>query len=118
MFRFRNALYFAALMGGVLLVSALLNQYFGGRGVLVGAFFAALAEVHAPIASIGQLFNVDNLALDDARHAVLAVLGASVLSRSVVAWGAGGKDFGLRMSIGLVMAWIAAAITVLLPTLA
>lgn len=118
MFRFRNALYFAALMAGVLLVSALLNQYFGGRGVLVGAFFAALAEVHAPIASIGQLFNVGNLSLDDARLAVMAVLGASVLSRSVVAWGAGGKDFGLRMSIGLVMAWVAAAITLLLPTLA
>jgi len=115
MFRFRNALYFAALMGGVLLVSAFLNQQFGGGGVLVAAFIAALAEVHAPIASVGQLFNQGSLELADARHAVLAVLGASVLSRSAVAWTAGGGAFGLRMSAGLVLAWLAAMATLLLP---
>jgi uncharacterized membrane protein (DUF4010 family) len=100
MFRFRNTLYFAALMAGVLLVLAFLNQQFGGSGVLVAAFIAALAEVHAPIASVGQLFNQGSLELADARHTVLAVLGASVLSRSAVAWTAGGSAFSLRMSAG------------------
>lgn len=115
MFRFRHALYFAGLMSGVLLVSGLLGAQFGDRGVFVTAFLAALAELHAAIASIGQLYSKGSLSLSSARFALLAILAASVLSRSVVAFVAGGKAYGLRVSGGLLIAWLAAVLTLWLP---
>lgn len=116
MFRFTHALYFAGFMAGVLVLSAILRDAFGEAGALATAFLAAIAEVHAAVASIGQLVGQGLMALDTARQAVLAVLAASVISRGVVAWVAGGTAYGLRVSAGLGVAWLAAvAATVLLP---
>jgi uncharacterized membrane protein (DUF4010 family) len=116
MFRFMHALYFAGFMAGVLLVSALLRDAFGEAGALATAFLAAIAEVHAAVASIGQLVGQGLMGLETARKAVLAVLAASVIARGAVAWVAGGSAYGLRVSAGLVLAWIAAlTATLLLP---
>ena len=116
MFRFTHALYFAGFMAGVLVVSALLRQAFGEAGALATAFLAAIAEVHAAVASIGQLVGQGLMGLETARQAVLAVLAASVIARGAVAWVAGGKAYGLRVSAGLAIAWVGAVLaTVLLP---
>lgn len=116
MFRFTHALYFAGFMGGVLVVSALLREAFGEAGALATAFLAAIAEVHAAVASIGQLVGQGLMGLETARQAVLAVLAASVIARGAVACVAGGSAYGLRVSVGLGVAWIAALLaTVLLP---
>lgn len=108
MFRFTHALGFAALMAGVLLASALLGARFGQSGVVAAAFLAALAEVHAAAASIGQLV-ASGAAPSSALGPLLAVLGASVLSRGVVAFASGGAAYGLRVAAGLAVAWLAAA---------
>lgn len=108
MFRFSHALYFAGFMAGVLLLSAVLRAQFGEAGALATAFFAALAEVHVAVASIGQLVGQGQLALPAARHALLAVLAASVVSRTAVALVAGGRAYGLRVGAGLSIALLAA----------
>lgn len=108
MFRFSHALYFAAFMGGVLLLSAWLRQGYGEAGALATAFLAAIAEVHAAVASIGQLVAQQQMGLATAERALLAVLAASVLSRGVVAAVSGGAGYGLRVSAGLAFAWLAA----------
>ena len=108
MFRFAHALYFAAFMAGVLLLSAWLRQMYGDAGALATAFLAAMVEVHAAAASIGQLIAGGQLAEGTAERALLAVLAASVLSRGVVAVVSGGAAYGLRVSAGLVIAWTAA----------
>ncbi|MCZ8062109.1 MgtC/SapB family protein [Silanimonas sp.] len=116
MFRFTHALYFAGFMAGVLVVSALLRQVFGEAGALATAFLAAIAEVHAAVASIGQMVGQGLMGVETARHAILAVLAASVIARGAVAWVSGGAAYGLRVSAGLLAAWVAAALaTVLLP---
>jgi uncharacterized membrane protein (DUF4010 family) len=116
MFRFTHALYFAGFMAGVLVVSALLRQAFGEAGALATAFLAAIAEVHAAVASIGQMVGQGLMGVETARHAILAVLAASVIARGAVAWVSGGAAYGLRVSAGLLAAWVAAALaTVLLP---
>lgn len=108
MFRFSHALYFAGFMAGVLVLSALLRDAFGEAGALATAFLAAIAEVHAAVASIGQLVGQGLMGLETARQAVLAVLAASVIARGAVAWVSGGTAYGLRVSAGLVIAWAAA----------
>ncbi len=115
MFRFSHAIYFAGFMAGVLLLSALLRAQFGDAGALATAFLAAIAEVHAAVASIGQLVGQGLMTLPVAREAVLAVLAASVLARGAVAWVSGGAAYGLRVSAGLVVAWLAAFATLWLP---
>lgn len=114
MFRFTHALYFAGFMAGVLVVSALLRQAFGEAGALATAFLAAIAEVHAAVASIGQLVGQGLMAIDTARHAILAVLAASVIARGAVAWVAGGAAYGLRVSAGLAIAWVGAVLATML----
>ncbi|MGL6291129.1 MAG: DUF4010 domain-containing protein [Silanimonas sp.] len=112
MFRFGHALGFAALMAGVLLASALLGARFGQGGVMAAAFIAALAEVHAAAASIGQLVATGGAHPAAAQGPLLAVLGASVLSRGAVAFASGGAGYGTRVAVGLALAWLAAAATV------
>ena len=109
MFRFTHALTFAALMAGVLIASALLGARFGHSGVVAAAFLAALAEVHAAAASIGQLVAGGGASPTTALGPLLAVLGASVLARSAVAFASGGAAYGLRVAAGLAVAWLAAA---------
>jgi uncharacterized membrane protein (DUF4010 family) len=111
MFRFSHALYFAGFMAGVLMISALLRGVFGEAGALATVFLAAIAEVHAAVASIGQLVSQGLMTLDTARHAFLAVLAASVIARGAVAWVAGGAAYGARVGAGLALAWLAALAT-------
>lgn len=108
MFRFGHALGFAALMAGVLVVSALLGARFGQAGVVATAFLVALAEVHAAAASIGQLV-AGGATPASALGPLLAVLGASVLARGAVAFASGGAAYGARVTAGLAIAWLAAA---------
>ena len=112
MFRFSHALYFAAFMTGVLILSRWLSDEYGESGALLTSFFAALAELHASVASLGQLLEQGGISISGVRHAFLGVLGASVISRSIAAWVAGGAAYGVRVAVGLSVAWIAAALTI------
>ena len=108
MFRFSHALYFAGFMAGVLLLSAWLKQVYGEAGALATAFFAALVEVHAAVASIGQLVAQAQMDMAAAERTLLAVLAASVLARTAVAFVSGGAAYGSRVGIGLALAWLGA----------
>ncbi len=109
-FKVSHALVFAAIVAGVLLLSAWLQQHFGQRSVLLAAAFVALAELHAAAASIGQLFNGGGLPVDDARWGVVVLLAASALAKSVVAFGTGSRGYGWRVTVGLAAMVAAAAL--------
>ncbi|MCI1711241.1 MAG: DUF4010 domain-containing protein [Chiayiivirga sp.] len=108
-FRLGHALTFAAVVAGVLLVSAWLQRVFGDAGALVAATLAALAELHAAAASLAQLSRSGGLTPEHARWGVLALLAASVASKSVVAVVSGGAAYGLRVALGLLAMLVAAA---------
>jgi len=112
MFRFRHALVFAAIIILVLFISAALNAWIGPRGAMAGATLAALAEVHAAVATVGKLSVTG--AFDDAqaRWAMLALLLASALAKSVVAFASGGRGYGSRVAVGLGAMVAAAALAV------
>jgi uncharacterized membrane protein (DUF4010 family) len=115
-FRLSHALIFAAVVAGVLLLSAWLHDLFGDRGALVAATLAALAELHAAAASLAQLSANEGIGMAQARWGVMALLGASALAKSVLAVASGGPGYGLRVAAGL-MAMLGAAVAtlVLLP---
>ncbi len=114
MFRLSHALMFAALIAGVLLLSAFLQERFGSAGALLTSAIAALIELHAAMASIAQLGGSGGLSDAMAEWALQAVLLSSVLARAAVAFTAGGRAYGLRVGGVLALAWAASSLAVLL----
>lgn len=113
MFRFSHALGFAALITAVLFLSAGLNAWLGPRGAMAAAVVAALAELHAAVATLGNLYAGRVLSAGEARWGLVALLAASTLAKSVIAWTSGGRAYGLRVTLGL-LAMLGAATTSLL----
>lgn len=101
MFRFRHALLFAVIITTVLFASAALNAWLGPRGAMAGATLAALAEVHAAAATVANLFASGAFDGDQARWAMVLLLAASSIAKSVVAFASGGAGYGLRVAAGL-----------------
>ena len=68
---------------------------------------------HAATASLANLVATGLVGTDDARWALLGMLGASAIAKTIVAFTAGGARFGARVGLGLA-AMVAAVATVLL----
>ena len=117
MFSIVHVLIFAALIAAVLFVSAALNAWLGPRGALIAPMLTALAELHAAIATVGQLFHQRQLSPEQARWSLLGLLAMSVLAKSIVAALSGGRAYGLRVAIGLLAALSAVLVVLLLPGL-
>jgi len=109
LFQFRHALVFAAVIAAVLFLSAALNAWVGPRGAMVVAVVAALAELHAAVATLGNLFKNGVLSADEARLGLVGLLLASGLAKTAVAWVSGGAGYALRVGAGLAASVLAAA---------
>ena len=109
MFRIRQAVGFAALIAGVLFVAHVAAQLLGAKAALVAAFLTALAELQAATATVATLFRDGTIDATAARWAVVGLLGASALAKSVVAFASGGRVFGLRVAVGLLAMTVAVA---------
>lgn len=114
MFRFRHALAFAIIITAVMFVSAALNAWLGPRGAMAGATIAALAEVHAAVATVGKLAATGVFDAAQARWGLAALLFASAMAKTVVAWAAGGAAYGLRVGAGLFAMVVAVVAAILL----
>ena len=101
-FKLSQALLIAALIAGVSLLAAWLEQRFGSAGVLVTTMLVALAEVHAAAAGVAQLQVSGTVSLDVARWGILGVLSASSLAKTVLAFASGGTRYGWQVAMGLV----------------
>ena len=106
--RIREALMVAALLlGGAVLVNW--AQQRGLTGLLVGTGLAALADAHAPMASLVSLFGAGQLNAPQLFLGVMVALSANALTRGTVAWVSGGWRFGsgvaLALGANLMVAW-------------
>ncbi len=106
--RIREALMVAALLlGGAVLVNW--AQQRGLTGLLVGTGLAALADAHAPMASLVSLFGAGRLNAPQLFLGVMVALSANALTRGTVAWVSGGWRFGsgvaLALGANLMVAW-------------
>ncbi|XGB20007.1 DUF4010 domain-containing protein [Comamonas thiooxydans] len=100
-FKLSTALLIAGTIALMLVLGAWLQHIFGSTGVLVAAAFAALAELHAAVASLGQLFASGSLPLPIAQWGLLVILASSAIAKSVLAFAVGGVKYGTRISLGL-----------------
>lgn len=100
-FQLSQALLLAAFVALMALLAAWLQHLFGNAGVLAAAVLVALAEVHAAAASMAQLHAGGSLALATAQWAVVAMLAAGAVSKSVLAFATGGWRYGAAVALGL-----------------
>ncbi|WP_232776782.1 MULTISPECIES: DUF4010 domain-containing protein [Comamonas] len=100
-FKLSTALLIAGTIALMLVLGAWLQHVFGSTGVLVAAAFAALAELHAAAASLGQLFASGSLPLSTAQWGLVVILASSAIAKSVLAFAVGGSKYGTRVSLGL-----------------
>ena len=95
------ALLLAAVLSGVLLLSAALQDAFGEPGLVIGAAVAGLADTHAPAVAVASLAASGRIDAGAAVLPILAAMSANTLSKAVVAWISGGRAFALRLIPGL-----------------
>ncbi len=113
-FHVSHALMIAAVISAVTLCSAWLRTLFGDSGTLVTAVVVGLVEIHAAAVGIAQLTPADTPPSINARWGVIAIFGASICSKVLLAFISGGRAYGVNLALGLGLALTAAVSTMLL----
>lgn len=110
-FSLRTALIFAGILAGVLLLAAVLQDWFGEAGVIFAAGAAGFADTHAPAISVASLVAEGRLAPSAAVIPILAAFSTNTVTKMVFAFTAGGARFALYVVPGqllmLAAAWVA-----------
>lgn len=110
-FSLRTALIFAAILAGVLLIAAALQDWMGEAGVILAAGAAGFADTHAPAISVASLVADGRLTPAAAVTPILAAFSTNTVTKLVFAFTAGGPRFALYVVPGqllmLAAAWAA-----------
>jgi uncharacterized membrane protein (DUF4010 family) len=107
-FNVGTALGLAAMMAVMLVIAAALKQWLGEAGVVVGATVAGFVDTHSAAISVASLAASDKLTPQEAVVPILAAMTSNAMAKIVMAVGAGGRGFALRIVPGIVLS-IAAA---------
>ncbi len=109
--RVREALIVATLLAVVAVGVAAAERHFGALGLLGGTALAALADAHAPVAALASLQSAGQIGPALVLQGSLLAVGANSCSRSVAAFAAGGRAYGLVVAATLAASWAVAALT-------
>jgi uncharacterized membrane protein (DUF4010 family) len=112
-FSLRTALIFAAILAGVLLLAAALQNWFGEAGVIFAAGAAGFADTHAPAISVASLVAAGKLAPQAAVIPILAAFSTNTITKMVFAFTTGGSRFALYVVPGQILMLVAAWAAVL-----
>ncbi len=94
-FALRPALILAAVLTGALLVGRWGAEVLGPRGAVLAAFAAGLADAHAGSVAAASLAAKGDITVDTALVSVAAALGSNLIVKTVLAFTAGGRRFGI-----------------------
>jgi hypothetical protein len=90
-------------VAGFTLISQGLERWLGDAGVLAGAVATGLADAHAAALSMANMAAAGALSDRTAALGVLIALVTNMLVKAPTAWILGGRDYGLRVSLGAVL---------------
>lgn len=99
----KTALIFVAVVGAALVVSALLTQWLGSRGLLLASAVAGFGDAHAPAISAASLAAKGSADMQLAAIAVLTAFTTNGISKMVVAFTVGTRSFALQLAPGIVL---------------
>ena len=107
-FSLKTALAFGSILALILVISAGLQERFGGAGVLLAAVVAGLVDTHAAAISVATLVASGKITAQDAILPILAGLTSNTLTKIIMAAASGGWAFAFRVVPGLVLVALAA----------
>jgi len=113
-FKLSHALLLALVLGGVSLLSAGLQAWWGHTGALLTAMLVAMVEIHAAAASLAQLSLASDMPMNLVTWSLVAVLASSAVAKTLLAFISGGAGFGWRVALGLAAMVTGASLTLLL----
>jgi uncharacterized membrane protein (DUF4010 family) len=99
------ALMLAGVLTSALLVSRWMIDVIGTGASVVAAGAAGLADAHAGALAVATLHDQGQLATTTALFGITAALGTNTFVKCVLAFVAGGADFGRRFAVGVVAAF-------------
>jgi uncharacterized membrane protein (DUF4010 family) len=101
------SLVFALVLACVVMISAGLNAALGEQGLVLGALVSGLADAHATAASTASLMASGKIMAAQAVLPILLGLTANTLTKSLVAWNAGGAAYARQIVPGLLWMMLA-----------
>jgi uncharacterized membrane protein (DUF4010 family) len=102
-FQLKHVLLIAFSISSISLASTWIGSVYGQPGTFISAVIVGFAEIHAAAVSISQLVKPEGVVNPLARWGVLAILMASVVSKSTLSFISGGLRYGLRMTAALTL---------------
>jgi len=107
----KTAIIFVLVVGITLLISTLLTQWLGDRGMMLAAGVAGFTDAHAPAISSASLAASGRAHTEFAALAVLVGLSTNTVSKTVVAFSLGDRSYAYALAPGLILmaaaAWAA-----------
>lgn len=107
--RLREALVLALILSTVTLTVSLAQARFGSQGLLASVALAALADAHAPIASLAALRASDQIESALLQQGILLAIACNSLSRGATAVLSGGWAYARWVIVALAASWLGAA---------
>ena len=102
-FDLKTSVGFSVLLGVVMTASAGLNAWLGDAGILMGAAVSGFADAHATAASAASLMAAGKIDATQAMVPILLGLTTNAVTKTVVAFQAGGPAYASKIVPGLVL---------------
>jgi uncharacterized membrane protein (DUF4010 family) len=102
------ALALASIMTVMLLLAAVLKDWLGEAGMIIGATVAGFVDTHSAAISIASLVVSGKLPVQDASLPILAAMSANAIAKIAMATGLGSGAFVIRLVPGLILSMAAA----------
>jgi uncharacterized membrane protein (DUF4010 family) len=99
----KTAIVFVLVVGVTLVISAVLTQWLGDRGMMLAAGVAGFTDAHAPAISSASLAASGRTQAEFAALAVLVGFTTNVVSKTVVAFSLGDRRYAYELTPGLIL---------------
>jgi uncharacterized membrane protein (DUF4010 family) len=99
----KTALIFVLVVGLTLLISALLTQWLGDRGLMLAAGVAGFTDAHAAAISSASLAASGRTQAEFAALAVLVAFTTNTISKTTVAFSLGDRSYAYTLTPGLIL---------------
>lgn len=103
-----TAAIFAAILAAILLITRIMEEWYGASGTAAAAALAGLANTSAAAVSVAALAGTGKITAMDAALPILLALSANTLTKAVLALATGSRGFALTVVPGLALVLIAA----------
>jgi len=109
-FRLWPAVGFAGIFVLVTIAASALQERIGTAGIVLASSVAAFVDAHSTAGSVAAMHRVGGIDATSARLAVLGALSTNTVTKVVLAWTGRRVDYGLSVSLGVVLiagsAWL------------